>query len=79
MKTDDAVLVIWTVYKHPRDYPDKFVARAHIVGRCKDQSGPTTAVVIADTLDAVRAQLPPGLIRMPRLRDDDPVIVETWL
>jgi len=40
---------------------------------------PTTNVIVADTLEEVRALLPPGLICMPRDVADDGVIVETWI
>ena len=36
------------------------------------------ACLIADSLDAVRAMLPPDLIKQARVTDDDPTIVETW-
>jgi hypothetical protein len=65
-------LPIWTVYQHPRDMPDAYVARLFLTGK------PTEQVVQAPTLDEVRALIPPGLYRMPRQPGDDPVIVETW-
>ena len=71
-------LSIWTVYDHPRDYPDSWVARRSAISR-------TVGVVItadmftADTLDELRALLPPGLYRLPRYPQDDPKIVEVWL
>lgn len=64
---------IWTVYEHPRDLPDWFVARLWI----SDQ--PTTTVIKAKTLDELRALLPQGMSMMPRHELDDPCIVETWL
>jgi len=66
-------LPMWTVYMNPKDYPGKFVAR------CWDLDKPTTNVIVADTLEEVRALLPPGLICMPRDVADDGVIVETWI
>jgi hypothetical protein len=81
------VLNIWTVYKHPRDYPDQYVARRFEVGGAPTDvrllhaaaPSPTNDMFVADTLREVRALLPPGLFRMPRQESDDPVIVEVWL
>lgn len=74
--TNENTLTIWTIYDHPRDYPDKFVARPTYVGQ-RTSIGRT--VLQADTLAALRELLPLGLVRMPRLPEDDPVIVETWM
>lgn len=71
------LMPIWTVYDHPTDYPDGFVARMGIVGQ--KISGQTQMAVFAETLDGVRALLPPGLFRLERDKHDDPVIVETWV
>lgn len=66
-------LVFWTVYKHPSDYPGLFVARKWL------DMLPTQEVLFAPTLNALYAQIPPGLWRFPRDTRDDPVIVEVWL
>jgi hypothetical protein len=34
--TDDAALYMWTIYDHPRDKPDKFVARCWRIARGQD-------------------------------------------
>jgi hypothetical protein len=74
---NDEALGIWTVYDHPRDFPDCFVAR-----RSLSSAGGifmTDEVVTAATLEELRALLPPGLYRIDRDPLDDPVIVEVWL
>ena len=74
--TDDK-LTIWVIYKNPRDHPGKWVLRGQDVG-----SGTVTArpdCMVADTYEEVHAALPPGLHRLHRFPDDDPVIYETWL
>lgn len=70
-------LQIWTVYDHPTDHPHAFIARLWIVRQGREYA--TNQLIEADTLDALRAKLPPGLYRMPRDVGDDPVIVETWI
>lgn len=69
------VLKIWTycIYKHPKDFPDKYVVRRFIGEQ------PTDYHFVADTLEEVRDAIPSGLFRMDRQVNDDPVIVEVWL
>jgi len=64
---------LWVVYKHPKDYPDKFVARKWILDK------PTSEVVIGNTIEEVRIAIPKGLTRFLPDVTDDPVIVEIWL
>lgn len=68
-------LEIWAVYSdQTTDYPGRFPARLFI----NDQ--PTTTVLVADSLQAIRKQLSnKGFTRLPRQEADDPVIVEVWL
>ncbi len=70
----EAVLTIWTIYDHPRDYPDKYVLRADDI-----PGGRRDFIELADTLDEIRRKVPAALCRMPPYPSDDPVIVETWI
>jgi len=73
-----AALEIWTIYDHPKDYPDRFVARRHDV----DGAGPvaTDHVITAPDLATLRkAMIVLGLTCLTRQEEDDPVIVETWM
>lgn len=67
----------WTVYDHPSDYPNAFVARRWLT------DGPavtlTNEMFTADTLQELRALLPAGLHCIPRFEGDQPQIVEVWL
>jgi hypothetical protein len=76
MTADDA-LALWTVYDHPSDFPDRFVARLSLISRTGTVV--TNETVSAATLEELRDRLPPGLHRLDRDPSDDPVIVETWL
>jgi hypothetical protein len=67
----------WTVYDHPSDYPDGFVARRWIA--TTHAVLPTGEMFVADTLNEIRDLLPPGLTMFPRMEEDDPVILEVWL
>lgn len=67
-------VTIYTVYRQPKDYPDKFVI-VKFFNDVRDDK----IFSIADTLEDVRKTLPRGLYRLNRHMDDDRVIVETWL
>lgn len=68
-------LLIWTICRNPKDYPDQFSARPHSTRA----GAPIDFVLAAPTLDGVRDLLPDGLTWMGRVADDDPVIVESWV
>lgn len=64
---------LWAIYKHPLDYPDKYVARKFILDR------PTSETIIGNTLEEVRIGIPKGLTRFLPEKEDDRVIVEIWM
>ena len=71
-------LLIWAVYNHPLDYPDKWVARPH----CTRRGEPVALFchLQSDSLLTLRLLLRDmGLICLARYTDDDPCIVESWL
>jgi hypothetical protein len=74
------MLAMWTVYDHPSDYPDKFVARRFDI----DSVGATRAsgsIIVAPDLERLRDILAFEMHLTCLVRDpsDDPAIVETWL
>jgi hypothetical protein len=78
LRRHDERVSLWTVYDHPRDYPDVWVARRSEVG-VGAAPRPTSDMFTAETLDELRALLPRGLVCLARSPGDDPVIVEVWL
>jgi hypothetical protein len=67
---------LYTIYKHPRDFPNKYVVRMFKLDM------PTPNRWNVDSLDearAVVADLLPGGVCFPRDDSDDSVIVETWM
>lgn len=71
-------LEMWTVYDHPKDYPDSFVARLWQI--VDGEPLPTPMIMQADKLVKIQRQFEAiGLHRLPRFPGDDPTIVETWL
>lgn len=73
-------LVMYAIYAHPKDYPDDFVCRRWFCFPGEDVPRADAKPWYIDrTLEDVRKQIPPGLVMLPRMPGDDPVIVETWL
>lgn len=64
---------IITVYKHPVDYPTKYVARLF------DLEAQTPFVVLADTLHEVRKAIPARFIKFPPDQCDDSHIIEVYI
>lgn len=76
--TDEAPVLIWTVYDHPTDYPEFYVARLFEVRA--GQTKITNSVLVTDSLDTIRSEMQQrGLVCMSRHPDDDPKIMETWI
>lgn len=67
------IIPLICIYDHPKDYPDKYVARLW------DCNKATNIIATADTLQGIRVKIPEGMVRMERDQGDDPVIVETWI
>lgn len=71
-------LNIWTIYDHPRDFPNSFVARRYVVS--DGQSFVTNQIMVGPNLKQIREQMEVrGLHRLPRDPRDDPKIVESWI
>lgn len=73
---DPQVLYLYVIYYNPSDFPGRYVCRINHVGHT---NVPGRLLANEDTLEKVRAKLPPGLHRIARSKGDDKVIVETWL
>lgn len=72
--------VIVTVYDHPQDFPDGYVARAHIIAHGGKAVYASHMIYIGrETIDEVRAAIPPDMVKMMRHPQDDPVIIETYV
>ncbi len=76
---DSLELVILTIYDHPRDYPDDFVVRRW-VGRGLNEPVPDRdPYARVETLEEARALVPKDYSHTPRVAEDDPKIVESWI
>lgn len=75
----DAPMSLWSIYDHPKDFPHCFVARRYEITRGQ---GPiaTQDHVTATSCDELRDRFASqGMMCLPRVPEDDPNIVETWL
>lgn len=72
---------LWTIYSKPNDFPEHYVARRLLINAHGAVFVAASALVSAELehLRAELARLRPGLHRVERQADDDPVIVEVWL
>jgi hypothetical protein len=72
-------LSMWTVYDHPRDFPEHFVAREFRIHPGRAEA--TSNIIQSEDLEVIRTILltEMGKMRLMRSPHDDPKIVETWL
>lgn len=68
-----AELPIIVVYDHPKDYPDKYVARL------MDLKKGTKFIILRDSLDEIQDHIPLNMTRFKRSEWDKPEVVESWL
>lgn len=68
------MLKLWTIYDHPKDFPNHYVARQFI------GETPTDSIVMSSDLDLLRRTLiEMGLTCLTRTDEDNPKILEVWL
>lgn len=71
-------LLIWTLYRSPKDFPGLFIGRPHAT-LARGGAQALLSHLEAPSLDELRKQLPIGLIQLDRQSEDEPHIVEVWL
>ena len=69
----------YVIYKHPSDYPDKFVVRRWLI--ITSMLAPdTTPIGVVDSLEEARKLIPEVYgFKMPRLPQDDVAVAEVWM
>lgn len=75
-------LVLYTIYKHPTDYPASFVTRAHIVHGGDGSAPVPVPLAVTDELESARKAVPRGLHNLGRDwqgQTDERQVVETWI
>lgn len=79
MITGEVVSNQYCIYDHPSDYPDYFVMRRWDIISGNLDPVPHTDYRLAKTLEEIRSWVPKGYHCLPRMRGDDPCIIETWI
>lgn len=77
MPTDE--LKMFVIYEKPKDHPSSYVVREWTIKKSPIPLKPTYLFM---NLEAARAWIEekrPGLYKLNRHSDDDPVIVESWI
>lgn len=73
------VLRQFAIYRHPNDYPGKFVVREWSIVQGQPSALPKAEpTAIVDTLEAARAVIPADMINVGRFPGDDEAIYEVW-
>lgn len=79
------MMIGWTIYDHPKDFPKEYVARkwttpgGEVVPSVEDFYSDTSLERVRDFVkDAIR-RMGQSPIRFTRNESDDPVIMETWI
>lgn len=71
-------MYLWTIYDHPIDIPDSYVARKFVVAVGGHYA--TDDFIALDALDALRDLMERrGLTPIARSPEDDAKIIETWI
>ncbi len=70
---------MYVIYDRPRDCPNYFVVRPHLIQKEGKPPIPSRNGHLFDDLASARQFIPFGMIRINRDPSDDPVIVESWI
>jgi hypothetical protein len=72
-----ALATFWVIYNRPSDFPDNIVVRRQSV--FPDGTRVYGKAHLFDTIKQARDFIPEGSDCIPRSKQDDPVIVESWV
>lgn len=77
--TNEDALYLFAIYDKPTDFPESFVVRRWAVTPMHPEPQPDPEPWgVCATLEHARQRIPAGLVRMHRMADDAPSVVETW-
>ncbi len=72
------MLIMWTIYKHPRDFPHLYVARPWD-GR-NGMPAKDLNIILSPSLKPLQnVMMDKCLNKIPRDPNDSPVVVESWI
>ena len=73
-------LKMWTIYDHPKDYPNFFVARMFYICPIKNEPLPSNLIYLSSDLKTLQKRMQSLFLTCISRHDtDDPTIIETWL
>lgn len=72
-------LTSYAIFEKPLDHPDKFVVRAFHIVQGEQEPVPDKHAELADSLEEARKHVPYGMVRVARMEQDPPFLVETWI
>jgi hypothetical protein len=72
-------LPMYVIYNHPRDFPEHYVVRPHLVREKGQKPIASQNGFLFDDLTAARAFVPRHMVRVNRHQKDDSVIVESYI
>src|ERR1700719_4698900 len=85
-RSDAARLTVWTIYRHPSDYPGRWVMRGHEIFLSVGMVRSHDACFVVGSLDEIRAYVPAGDLscrpragRLSSHLEDYPVLYGCWL
>ena len=70
-------IAIWTIYDHPKDDPDFFVARLFMGFKATDTT--LSSIDLQDLRETLQAMHDYKMTCIPRAPSDPAVIVESWI
>lgn len=77
-------LTLYTIYKNPPGYPEKFVV---LTWRFRSEAVPPRCwhepdekpFAICDSVEEARAAIPKGMVALTRMHNDEGNILESWI
>lgn len=76
----EVLMSMWTVYDHPTDYPDNFVARRFEIVPGELEPRRTGHVIITETVEELNEHFDSlGLAFLARHEQDEPQIMGVWM
>lgn len=73
LNSNEFKMPIIVIYEKPKDYPNHYIARVW------DADKPTNAVMIRDSLEEIRSEMPCSFVKVNRFDKDDNCIIEVWV
>lgn len=74
-----ARLEMYVIYRHPRDYPERYVVRRWLCSNGPEGQPDNVPLAVTESLEWARRAVPAGCVNIGRENLDDPAIAEVWV